>query len=55
MTVNEKKIISEAISALKSECETLEELFLQSRFINLRWIKQSIEENVINKLKKLSK
>ena len=55
MTANEKKIVNEVISVLKSECDTLEELYLQSRSINLRWIKQSIEEKVINELKKLSK
>ena len=53
MTANEKKIINEVISKINSECETLEELFLQSRSVNLRWIKQALEEDVITKLKKL--
>lgn len=55
MTQNEKKQINEVISALKSECETLEELYLQTRSINLRWIKQSLEEKAINQLKELIK
>ena len=37
----------------KAECNTLEELYLSSRHINYRWCKQSIEEKVITKLKKL--
>ena len=53
MTANEKKIINEVISKINSECETLEELFLQTRSVNLRWIKQSLEEDVVKKLNKL--
>lgn len=53
MTQNEKKTINEVISKINSECETLEELFLQTRSVNLRWIKQFLEEDVIKKLKKL--
>ena len=53
MTQKEKNIINQVIKDIKSECNTLEELFLQTRSINLRWTKQSIEENVITKLKKL--
>lgn len=52
MTQNEKKTITEVINKIDSECDTLEELFLQSRSVNLRWIKQSLEEE-IKKLKKL--
>ena len=55
MTQKEKNIINQAIKDIQSECDTLEELFLQTRSINLRWIKQSLEEKVINELKKLSK
>ena len=53
MTANEKKIINEVISKINSECETLEELFLQSRSVNLRWIKQALEEDVVKQLNKL--
>ena len=53
MTANEKKQLIEAIADLKAECNTLEELYLNSRHINYRWCKQSIEEKVITKLKKL--
>lgn len=55
MTANEKKIINEVISKINSECETLEELFLQTRSVNLRWIKQSLEEKAIKQLKELIK
>ena len=53
MTANEKKIINEVISKINSECETLEELFLQTRSVNLRWIKQALEEDVVKQLNKL--
>ena len=53
MTANEKKIINEVIDKINSECEILEELFLQTRSVNLRWIKQSLEEDVVKKLNKL--
>jgi hypothetical protein len=55
MTQKEQTIIKEVLKDIKSECDTLEELFLQTRSINLRWIKQALEENVINKLKTLLK
>ena len=55
MTANEKKQLIEAIADLKAECNTLEELYLQTRSINLRWIKQSLEEKAINQLKELIK
>ena len=53
MTVKEKKEIQEVITALKSECSTLENLFLQTRSVNLRWVKQSIEEKCISKIDKM--
>ena len=53
MTVKEKKEIQEVISSLKSECSTLENLFLQTRSVNLRWVKQSIQEKCIDKLNKM--
>ena len=37
------------------EADTLEELFLQTRSINFRWIKQSLEEKAVNQLKELIK
>ena len=53
MTVKEKKEIQEVIVALRYECSTLENLFLQTRSVNLRWVKQSIEDNCIKKLNKM--
>ena len=55
MTQKEKNIVNQVIKDIKSECDTLEELFLQTKSINLRWIKQSLEEKAINQLKKLMK
>lgn len=55
MTQKEKNIINQVIKDIKSECNTLEELFLQSRSVNLRWIKQSLEEKAVNQLKELIK
>jgi hypothetical protein len=55
MTQKEKNIVNQVIKDIKSECDTLEELFLQTRGINLRWIKQSLEEKAVNQLKELIK
>ena len=55
MTQKEKNIVNQVIKDIKSECSTLEELFLQSRSINLRWVKQSLEEKAVNQLKELMK
>ena len=55
MTQKEKNIVNQVIKDIKSECDTLEELFLQTRSINLRWIKQSLEEKVVSKLRTLLK
>ena len=55
MTQKEKNIISQVIKDIKSECNTLEELYLQTRGINLRWVKQSLEEKAVNQLKELMK
>ena len=55
MTQKEKDVINKVIKDVKSECDTLEELFLQTRSINLRWIKQSLEEKAVNQLKELMK
>ena len=55
MTQKEQTIIKEVLKDIKSECDTLEELFLQTRSINLRWVKQSLEEKAVTKLKGLLK
>ena len=55
MTQKEKNIVNQVIKDIKLECDTLEELFIQSRRANLRWIKQSLEEKAINVLKQLLK
>lgn len=55
MTQKEKNIVNQVIKDIKSKCDTLEELFLQTRSINLRWIKQSLEEKAIKQLKELTK
>ena len=55
MTQKEKNIINQVVKDIKSECDTLEELFLQTRSINFRWIKQSLEEKAVNQLKELIK
>ena len=55
MTQKEKNIINQVIKDINFECDTLKELFLQSRSVNLRWIKQSLEEKVVAKLKTLLK
>ena len=55
MTQKEKNIVNQVIKDIKSECDTLEELYLQSRSINLRWIKQALEEKAISTLKSLLK
>jgi len=55
MTQKEKNIINQVIKDIKLECDTLEELYLQTRGINLRWIKQSLEEKAVNQLKELVK
>lgn len=43
MTQKEKNIINTAIKDIKTECNTLETLYLQTRAINLRWVKQALE------------
>lgn len=53
MTVKEKKEIQDIKDCLKTECNTLEHLFLQTGNVNLRWIKQSIQEKCIDKLNKI--
>ena len=55
MTQKEKNIVNQVIKDIKSECDTLEELYLQTRSINFRWIKQSLEEKAISKLRGLLK
>ena len=55
MTQKEKNIVNQVIKDINSECDTLEELYLQTRSINLRWIKQSLEEKAISTLKSLLK
>lgn len=55
MTQKEKNIVNQVIKDIKSECDTLEELYLQTRGINFRWIRQSLEEKAVNKLKDLLK
>jgi len=55
MTQKEKNIINQVIKDIKLECDTLEELFIQSRRANLRWIKQALEEKVVKQLKELIK
>ena len=55
MTQKERNIINQVIKDIKSECGTLEELYLQTRSINLRWIKQALEEKAVNQLKELTK
>ena len=55
MTQKEKNIINQVIKDTQLECDTLEELFLQTRSVNLRWIKQSFEEKAVNQLKELMK
>ena len=55
MTQKEKNIVNQVIKDIKSECDTLEELYLQTRSINFRWIKQALEEKAVNQLKELAK
>ena len=55
MTQKEKNVINQVIKDIKSECDTLEELYLQTRSINLRWIKQALEEKAVNQLNELIK
>jgi len=55
MTQKEKNTINQVIKDINSECNTLEELFLQSKSVNLRWIKQALEEKTINTLRSLLK
>jgi len=55
MTQKEKNIVNQVIKDIKSECNTLEELYLQTRGINLRWIKQALEEKAVNQLNNLIK
>lgn len=55
MTQKEKNTINQVIKDINSECNTLEELYLQTRSINLRWIKQALEEKVIKQLNNLIK
>lgn len=55
MTQKEKNVINQVIKDICFECNTLEELYLQSRGINLRWIKQSLEDKAVKQLKDLIK
>lgn len=55
MTQKERNIINQVIKEINFECAALEELFLQSKSVNLRWIKQSLEENAVNALRSLLK
>lgn len=55
MTQKEQTTIKEVLKDIKSECDTLEELFLQTKSINFRWIKQSLEEKAVIKLTELLK
>lgn len=52
MTQKEQTIIKEVIKSIDSECNGLEEMFLQTKIINFRWVKQSLEEQT-GKLKNL--
>lgn len=53
MTQKERNVINLVLKQIESECKTLEELFLQTKMINFRWVKQSLEEKVIEPLKQL--
>ena len=55
MTQKEKNIVNQVIKDIQLECDTLEELYLQTRSINLRWIKQALEEKAVKQLKELMK
>ena len=55
MTKNEFKVINEVIASIKSECDTLETLYQDTRRINFHWIAQSLEEKAVTKLKGLLK
>ena len=55
MTQKEKNIINQVIKDIKVECDALEEEYLNTKCINFRWIKQSLEEKAINQLKGLIK
>ena len=55
MTQKEKNTVNQVIKDIKLECDTLEELYLQTRGINFRWIKQALEEKAIGMLKSLLK
>ena len=55
MTQKEKNIVDQVIRDIESECEILEDLYLQTRSINFRWFKQSLEEKVVKQLKELMK
>lgn len=48
MTQKEKDSVKEIISAIKKDCKTLENIYLQSKNINIRWVKQSLEETIKN-------
>ena len=53
MTTKEKSEIKEVANLLQKNCTLLENLYMQSGSINLRWIKQDIQEKCIFKLNKL--
>ena len=55
MTQKEKNTINQVIKDINSECDTLEKLYLQTKSINFRWIKQALEEKAIGTLKSLLK
>lgn len=52
MTQKEKNGLNETIKSLEDECNTLENLYLDTKNINFRWSKQRLEK-VIIKFKKL--
>ena len=55
MTQKEKNTINQVIKDINSECDILEGLYLQTRGINFRWIKQALEEKAVNTLRSLLK
>ena len=55
MTQKEKNVVNQVIRDTESECKILEDLYLQTKSINFRWFKQSLEDKVISTLKSLLK
>ena len=51
MTQKEKNIVDQVIKDIKFECNNLEDLYLNTGHINIRWAKQALEEKVVKQLK----